>query len=167
MDVVFDMHPEKCDPGDSIILQHIHTVWKVLHSFDSSAQNLFWVSWNSALDLLLKAKHRWQVVTGPLQALQAYLLDYDFDISNGELWKRTGYGGIPDCSISLEALWPEIQHKLTEEFQGQRLLRLTRYEGCHELERKLDWTVSKTLQKMTSEKGHSPRADREVSSLWS
>ena len=152
VDVVFDMHPDKSDPGDSIILQHIHTVWKVLHSFDSSAQHLFWISWNSALDLLLKAKHRWQVVSGPLQALQAYLLDYDFDISNGKLWKRTGYGGIPDCCISLEALWPEIQHKLNEEFQWQRLLRLTRYEGCHDLERKLDWSVSKTLQKMTSEK---------------
>lgn len=75
------MHPDKSDPGDSIILQHIHTVWKVLHSFDASAQNLFWISWNSALDLFLKAKYRWQVVTGPLQALEAYLLDYDFDIS--------------------------------------------------------------------------------------
>ena len=152
VDVVFDIHSDKNDPGDSIILQHIHTVWKVLHSFDDSAKNLFWISWNSALDLLLKAKHRWQVVTGPLQALQAYLLDYDFDISNGKLWKRTGYGGIPDCTISLEALWPEILHKLTEEFHWQRLLRLTRYEGCHDLERKLDWSVSKTLQKMTSEK---------------
>lgn len=72
------MHPDKPDPGDSIILQHIHTVWKVFHAFDESGQHLFWISWNSALDVLLKAKYRWQVVTGPLQALQAYLLDYDF-----------------------------------------------------------------------------------------
>ena len=152
VDVVFDMHPDKCDPGDSIILQHVHTVWRVLHSFDEGARNLFWISWNSALDLLLKAKYRWQVVTGPLPALQAYLLDYDFDLSNGKQWKRTGYGGIPDCLICLEALWPEIQHKLHEEFQWQRLLRLTRHTGCHDLERKLDWTVSRTLQKMTSDK---------------
>ena len=100
VDVVFDMHPNEPDPGDSIILQHIHTVWKVFHAFDESAQHLFWICWNSALDILLKAKYRWQVVTGPLQALQAYLLDYDFDISNGKLWKRTGYGGIPDCWLA-------------------------------------------------------------------
>ena len=79
---------------DSIILQHIHTVWKVFHAFDESST-----------PALLKAKYRWQVVTGPLQApLQAYL----FDISNGKLWKRTGYGGIPDCHLSLTAGWPEI-----------------------------------------------------------
>ena len=80
------------------------------------------------------------------------MLDYDFDISNGKAWKRTGYGGIPDCTISLEALWPEIQQKFIDEFHWQRLLRLTRYTGCNDLERKLDWTVSKTLQKMTSDK---------------
>ena len=141
-----------CIRDSSIILQHIHTVWRVLHSFDASAQHLFWISWNGALDQLQKAKYRWQVVTGPLQALQAYLLDYDFDISNGKEWKRVGYGGIPDCIISLEALWPEIQHKLIEEFQWQRLLRLTRYTGCQDIERKLDWTVSKTLQKTTSDR---------------
>ena len=59
---VCDMRPTKSDPGDSIILQHIHTVWKVLHSFDESAQNLFWASWNAALHLLPKTKYRRQVV---------------------------------------------------------------------------------------------------------
>ena len=155
VDVVFDMHPNKPDPGDSIILQHIHTVWKIFHAFDDSAQHLFWISWNSALDILLKAKYRWQVVTGPLQALQAYLLDYDFDISNGKLWKRTGYGGIPDCHLCLTDGWPEIHQKLQEEFRWQRLLRLTRHVGCHDLERPLDWTVSNTLQKISTERFNS------------
>ena len=112
----------------------------------------FWTSWNTALGALLKVKYRWQVVSGPLQALQAYLLDYDFDISNGKQWTRTGYGGIPDCHLSLEDCWPVLLQKLNEEFRWQRLLRLTRYEGCHDLEKQLDWTVSWKLQKTTSDK---------------
>ena len=94
-------------------------------------------------------------MTGPLQALQAYLLDYDFDISNGKLWKRTGYGGIPDCHLCLTDGWPEIHQKLQEEFRWQRLLRLTRHVGCHDLERPLDWTVSNTLQKISTERFNS------------
>ena len=152
VDVVYDMNPTKADAGDSIILQHIHTVWKVYHTFDESAQHLFSIGWNLALDLLLKAKYRRHDVTGPMQALQAYFLDYDFDISNGKLWKRTGYGRIPDCEIRLVDGWPDLQHKLLEEFRWQRLLRLTRYQGCHDLERPLDWTVSLSAQKMRAER---------------
>ena len=83
VDVVFDMHPHQPDLGDSIIQQHLHSVWKIYHSFDESAQHLFWTSWNVALGALQKVRYRWQVVSGPLQALQAYLLDYDFDLSAG------------------------------------------------------------------------------------
>ena len=97
-------------------------MWKVYHAFDESAQHLFWISRNLALDLLLKAKYRWQVVAGPMQALQAYLLGYGFDVSNGKLRKRTGYGGIPDCEIRLMDGWLDLQHKLLEEFRWQRLL---------------------------------------------
>ena len=105
VDVVFDMHPTQPDPGDSIILQHLH---KVLHGFNESKQHLFWTSWNTALGALQRVRYRWQVVSGPLQALQAYLLDLDFDISNGQQWKRTGYGEIPDCVISLNDSWPSL-----------------------------------------------------------
>ena len=152
VDVVFDMHPKLPDPADSIICQHLHTVWKIYHAFPESAQHLFWSSWIIALGALLKVRYRWQVVSGPLQALQAYLLDYEFDIHDGKQWKRTGYGGIPDCVLSLEDCWPVLLQKLTEEFKWQRLLRLTRYEGCHGLERPLDWAVSWRLQKTTSER---------------
>ena len=58
----------------------------------------------------------------------------------------TGYGGIPDCTLCLLDFWSILGHELEEEFKGQRLLRLTRYQGCHELERPLDWVVSKTIQ---------------------
>ena len=34
-----------------------------------------------------------QLECGP-SPLQAYLLDWDFDLNNGQLWKRTGYGGV-------------------------------------------------------------------------
>ena len=54
--------------GGSVILQHVHTVWKIYHSFDESKQHLFRSTWNTALGALLKAKHRWQVVTGPLRS---------------------------------------------------------------------------------------------------
>lgn len=30
-----------------------------------------------------------------------YLLDYDFDLSDGKAWKRTGNEGIPDCALKL------------------------------------------------------------------
>lgn len=136
----------------SIIQQRMLSVWKIYHSFDESTQHLFWTSWNVALGALQKARYRWQVVHGPLQALQAYLLDYDFDLSNGKSWKRTGYGGIPDCVLSLEESWPLIQHKLQEEFRWQRLLRLTRHEGCRDLERQLDWQVSHVIQKYTDDR---------------
>ena len=68
------------------------------------------------------------------------------------------YGGIPDCVLSLEDCWPELLHKLQTEFRWQRLLRLTRYEGCHDLERPLDWQVSLTLQKMSEKNGPALRA---------
>ena len=158
VDVVFDMHPNQPDPGDSIIQQHLHSVWKIYHSFDESTRHLFWTSWNVALGALQKVRYRWQVVSGPLQALQAYLLDYDFDLSAGPTWRRTGYGGIPDCVLSLEECWPELLYKLQTECRWQRLLRLTRYEGCHDLERPLDWQVSLTLQKMSEKNGPALRA---------
>ena len=150
-DVVFDMHPNQPDPGDSIILQHLHTVWKVLHSFSESKQHLFWTSWNTALGALQKVRYRWQVVSGPLQALQAYMLDLDFDISDGRQWKRSGYGGIPDCCLSLEDPWPVLNQQILQEFRWQRLLRLTRYEGCNDIERPLDWMISHHIQRTTSE----------------
>ena len=84
-------------------------------------------------------------------ALQAYLLDLDFDISNAHQWKRSGYGGIPDCVLSLTDPWPMLHHKLLKEFWWQRLLRLTRYEGCHDMERPLDWMISLHIQRSTSE----------------
>ena len=145
------MHPGQPDPGDSIILQHVHIIWKVFHGFNESKQHLFWTSWNTALGALQKARYRWQVVSGPLQALQAYLMDLDFDVSNGQRWKRTGYGGIPDCILSLNDPWPLMHHKLIQEFRWQRLLRLTRYDGCHDLERPLDWMISLHIQRTTSE----------------
>ena len=77
-------------------------------------------------------------------------MDLDFDVSNGQKWKRTGYGGIPDCILSLTDPWPLMHHKLTHEFRRQRLLRLTRYEGCHDLERPLDWMISSHIQSTTS-----------------
>lgn len=40
VDIVFDMNQKHPDP-DSIVLQHIHTVWKIYHSFDDSKQHLF------------------------------------------------------------------------------------------------------------------------------
>ena len=133
VDIVYDMNQQHPDPGDSIIEQHLHSVWKIFHSFDESTQHLFWTSWNVALGALQKVRYRWQVVNGPLQALQAYLLDYDFDLSDGH-----------EC-------WPTLQFKLRAEFRWQRLLRITRYEGCHDLERLLDWQVSLTLQKMSGD----------------
>ena len=66
VDTVFDMHPAQPDPGDSIILQHLHTIWKVFHSFNESKQHLFWTSWNTALGALQRVRYRWQVVSGPL-----------------------------------------------------------------------------------------------------
>ena len=76
VDVVFDANQAHPDPGDSVVAQHIHTVWKIYHSFDDSKQHLFWSRWQVALGALKQAKYKWQVVVGPLQALQAYLLDY-------------------------------------------------------------------------------------------
>ena len=151
VDIVFDMHPSQPDPGDSIILQHLHTIWKVYHGFPENKQHLFWTSWNTALGALHKAKYKWQVVSEPLQALRAYMMDLDFDISDGQKWKRTGYGGIPDCVLSPTDPWPLLHHKLTQEFRWQRLLRLTRYDGCHDLERPLDWMISQHIQRTTSE----------------
>ena len=43
-------------------------------------------------------------------------------------------------------------------FTSCRLLRLTRYEGCHDIERPLDWQVSLTLQKMSEKNGPALRA---------
>ena len=44
----------------------------VVFDMNSLKPDLFWISWNTALDLLLKTKYRWQVVYGPLQALQLH-----------------------------------------------------------------------------------------------
>ena len=119
VDIVYDMNQQHPDPGDSIIEQHLHSVWNIYHSFDESTQHLFWTSWNVALGALQKVRYRWQVVNGLLQALQAFLLDYDFDLSDGQVWKRTGYGGIPDCQLSLTECWPTLQFKLRAEFRWQ------------------------------------------------
>lgn len=55
-----------------------------------------------------------------------------------------GYGGIPDCVLSLLDDWPTLQHKFEAEIKRQRLLRLTRYRNS------LDWTVSLKVQKNTT-----------------
>ena len=150
VDIVFDMNKKHPDPGDVIILQRVHTIWKLYHSFDDSKRHLFNSSWNLALAPLMKAKYPWQVVTGPLQALQAYLLDLGFDIQDGRQWQRVGYGSIPDCNLSMEMLWPELAMLLQQEFKWQRLIRLTKYNGCEHLEQPLDWTMSHKMQRTTS-----------------
>ena len=152
VDIVFDMNKKHPDPGDVIILQHVHTIWKLYHSFDDSKKHLFNSSWNLALAPLIKAKYPWQVVTGPLQALQAYSLDLGFDLQDGHQWHRVGYGAIPDCTLSIELLWPELAMRLQQEFKWQRLIRLTKYNGCEHLEQPLDWTMSLKLQRTTSDR---------------
>lgn len=37
VDVVFDMNKRHPGPGDSIILQHVHTVWKIYHSLTANS----------------------------------------------------------------------------------------------------------------------------------
>ena len=47
-------------------------------------------------------------------------------------------------------LWPELAMKLQQEFKWQRLIRLTKYNGCEHLEQPLDWTMSHKMQRTTS-----------------
>ena len=91
-------------------------------------------------------------VTGPLQALQAYLLGYGFDIQDGQKWHRPGYASIPDCTLSLELIWSKLEFKLKKELHWQRLMRLTRYQGCDHIGQPLDWTISLKLQNTTSDR---------------
>ena len=64
VDVVYDMHPQHPDPGDSIIQQHLFSVWKICHAFDESTQHLFWTRWNVALGASRRSAidGRWSMV---------------------------------------------------------------------------------------------------------
>ena len=78
VDIVYDFNKRHPDPGDQAMIQQIK-VWRDLEH-----------AWQATHQRLQDAKHAWQVTYGPLAAMQAYLMEHEWQIGELDRWIREG-----------------------------------------------------------------------------
>lgn len=79
------------------------------------------------------------VVAGPMAALQAYLMEMQWDA--GALDVR------PDVQLNIGYPWPYLQKQLQEELTMQRARRIQELEHCFPMMRRPDWTTYHRVMK--------------------
>ena len=89
LETILDMGAKKCqDPKRTIHKQHFKVVAKVFRAWIGGGKAHFDLAWKTTWKRLSAAKHHWPLVTGPMAATMAYLLDLKVDASDPGRWKR-------------------------------------------------------------------------------
>ena len=98
-------------------------------------------AWRVSWKRLQRAAHPWMVVAGPMAALQAYLMEMQWNAGVIDDWVRAVQGVRPAAQMNLEHPWPYLQQQLHKELAVQRAQRIQALEHCFPMMRMPDWTI--------------------------
>ena len=132
-DIVFDQQSKLQDPRDTAIERQMKAMRQLLRAWP----------WKR----LQAAAHPWMVVAGPMAALQAYLMEMNWDASTLDDWVREPRGILPVAQLNIEYPWPYLQKQLHEELAQQRARRIQELEHCFPMMRRPDWTTYHRVMK--------------------
>ena len=138
-DIVFDQNAKLQDPRDTAIERQMKAMHQLLQAWPAAQRGELASAWRVSWKRLQAAAHPWMVVAGPMAALQAYLMDMQWDAGALDDWVRPVQGIRPAAQLNIDLPWPYLQ--LHEELAVQRAQRIQELEHCFPMMRKPDWTT--------------------------
>ena len=161
LETILDMGAKKCqDPKRTIHKQHFKVVAKVFRAWIGGGKAHFDLAWKTTWKRLSAAKHHWPLVTGPMAATMAYLLDLKVDASDPGKWKR---GSVLNVDWTQPRMG-SLAYKWLEGFlEEQKRAAIARQAGGAGAQEGLDWTPHHKLTKLG---GLSPGLMEGIKSVW-
>ena len=133
LDLVFDLGEFSLqDPAERVLLEH-------------------WVTFAAFIPSL--SRDPWKAASGPMAALQCYLMDLAYDAKSFLRWKDVAQGFAPRCELDvrIDLDGPDfvqaVAFKLRQASLSGRWGRISAREGCEFLHHGIDWTVFRQLLK--------------------
>ncbi|CAE7295568.1 unnamed protein product [Symbiodinium natans] len=161
LETILDMGAKKCqDPKSTIHKQHFKVVAKVFRAWIGGGKAHFDLAWKTTWKRLSAAKHHWPLVTGPMAATMAYLMDLKVDASDPGKWKR---GSVLNVDWTQPRMG-SLAYKWLEGFlEEQKRAAIARQAGGAGAQEGLDWTPHHKLTKLG---GLSPGLMEGIKSVW-
>ena len=150
VDIVFDQHPRHQDPGDLAMEKQLRVCHHLFQQWREELRSHLSSAWQATKERLDRATHRWQVVYGPMAALQAYLEEAKWQYHEFEKWTKQGDLNHSHLEIDLTKPWPTIREVLREDARRRRIQRISQVTQCDYLNTKLDWKITKAFEKQGS-----------------
>ena len=149
LDLVFDLGEFSLqDPSERVLMEH----WITFAAFiPSLSREVFLKSWEISWCRLSASPHPWKAASGPMAALQCYLMDLTYEAKNFLSWKFVGHGRDPHCTLDIAInledpnFVQEVAFKLRQAGLSCRWSRVAAQEGCEALHHGIDWTVFRQL----------------------
>ena len=147
VDIVFDIQHHHQDPGDLAFERQVKTFRHLVLHWPEDQQGHLQNAWKATRERLDKATHTWQVVYGPMAALQAYLEEGQWNFEDMERWVKRGDQPAHHMQIHIHDPWPAIKETLMRDARIRRLQRIARYRDCTFIKEPLDWKIHRQISK--------------------
>ena len=141
VDIIFDIAKHHQDPADSAMERQVKAFQHLVNEWPEEQKAHLEGAWQATRDRMNKAAHMWQVVYGPMAAIQAYLDEAGWEYEEIEVWTKWSTRAENHFTIRLEDPWPAIQATLQRDFEHRRLQRIAKFRKCQEITKKLDWSI--------------------------
>ena len=146
-DIVFDQQSKLQDPRDTAIERQMKAIHQLMQAWPVAQRGELASAWRVSWKRLQAAAHPWIVAAGPMAALQAYLMEMNWDASTLDDWVRAPTGIMPVAQLNIEYPWPFLKKQLQEELVQQRARRIQELEHCFPMMRRPDWTTYHKVMK--------------------
>ena len=101
-DIVFDQHAKLQDPRDTAIERQMKAMHQLIQAWPAAQRGELASAWRVSWKRLQAAAHPWMVVAGPMAALQAYLIDMQWDAAALDDWVRPAQGIRQAVQLNIE-----------------------------------------------------------------
>ena len=147
IDIVYDCNKRHPDPGDQAMIQQIKVIHKLVNHWPEQQWRDLEHAWQATHQRLQEAKHAWQVTYGPLAAMQAYLMEHEWQIGELDRWIREGDVHGRRLELEFKKPWVQLEPILKEHCEAQRLRRISKLSNCQGIVAPLDWSSMRHFQK--------------------
>ena len=144
-DIVFDMQPRHKDPDYEAFAAQVKIYRQCFGNWPEHLHRDLDRAWQVTKDRLKQAKHPWQVVKGPVAALQCYLNDRGWDTTHYDRWTKQGANGEEDFELNMHASWLYVKEELQRAQVRERITNIQKRTMLQEVQQPLDWTPWKRL----------------------
>ena len=148
LDLIFDFSEVGSgDPMCKLVLEHWNMLAECVVRNIPSA-DLIRRTWAASWARLSNGKRRWGLATGPIAAMQCYLMDLGFQAPDMSVWRRD------DFVIKLKwgdpSTGTHVSNRLKMVLCEDRWQRIANQESAAGVEQGIDWTVPRKLLKQAA-----------------